>query len=577
MPSEPSSSLYPDRPIRPLPKRRLRERLSPDVANSITYPPAPQTSTPLFVYPYSWKDDASLVGPVLAGASGRENVPRHAGDVGFRRNGLVAGQRDEEALLDQARRALGPRGFQEPAELSLRVPSRASNTRQPNPQPPPSTASSMDGYDSFENTNNKKKRKIPITGEAILNGAHILNDPATFGLPSPSSNGEDDNGEHTPTSTAYYQSGGPLSNGQGISGPGRGRYGRVRNGRSPLRTLSDSNGNWTGRNMKLRSTNQYPPSPTENSGIISTAIASAEKFPLPTGQENVSLLQQQVMASKPSTRASTQFTFTFGSQNPVSWPGYDPAPRNNVGSNRTHPGAGGSEYHGTIPRGSQKPSSLSNGSSSATIQNSPHAASDQHAKGGSNTAGTPKKSKRLGDSLLRAARRRRRETEYQNMHHPLSPENYYLCEFCEYELIFGHPPEALIRQYELKDRRRRRDEAERRRLLEKAKLKSRKGKKSSGIKTAVKNNASADRSSITAHEPHHPPPVDRGHEPDEGGEIHCATVNSDSRDDLDSNEGRSSQLTPKTRYPQSAPEFFGDSGGKSEEGGPLRQTNSNPA
>ena len=44
-------------------------------------------------------------------------------------------------------------------------------------------------------------------------------------------------------------------------------------------------------------------------------------------------------------------------------------------------------------------------------------------------------------------------------------------------MIFGHPPEALVRQYEIKDRREKRRLAEKRRLLEKAKMKSRKGKK----------------------------------------------------------------------------------------------------
>lgn len=52
-------------------------------------------------------------------------------------------------------------------------------------------------------------------------------------------------------------------------------------------------------------------------------------------------------------------------------------------------------------------------------------------------------------------------------------------------MIFGSPPQALIRQYEIKDRQERRRLAEKRRLLEKAKLKGRKGKK--GTKNAVKN------------------------------------------------------------------------------------------
>jgi hypothetical protein len=260
MSPESSSSLFPDRPIRPLPKRRLRERLSPDVADSIKYPPAPQTSTPLFVYPYNSREDSSSTSTDLVGAIGRDNGLKPQGDVGFRRNGPVT-SRDDDSFMTQARRALGSRSIHEPVEHGFRVPARSGQPRQPKPQPPPSTASSADGYDSFENTNNKKKRKIPIAGETILNGTHVLSEPAAFGIPSPPVTGDDDSVDHAPTSTPYYQSGGPLGNGQGISGPGRGRYGRVRNGRSPLRALPDSNTNWTVRNMKLRSTSQYPSPP----------------------------------------------------------------------------------------------------------------------------------------------------------------------------------------------------------------------------------------------------------------------------------------------------------------------------
>jgi hypothetical protein len=53
----------------------------------------------------------------------------------------------------------------------------------------------------------------------------------------------------------------------------------------------------------------------------------------------------------------------------------------------------------------------------------------------------------------------------------------WICEFCEYEDIWGSRPEALIRQYEIKDRKERQKAEERRRLLEKAKQKNRKGKK----------------------------------------------------------------------------------------------------
>lgn len=250
-----SSSLFPDRPIRPLPKRRIRERLSPDVADSIKYPPAPQANTPLFIYPYNSREDLPAIGIGAVGAISRDSALKTEGGSVLRRSGAAV-SRDDGSSMAQPRRVLSSRASHEPADHGFRVPPRSVQSRQPKP---PSTASSADGYDSFENTNNKKKRKIPIAGETILSGTHVLNEPASFGIPSPPPTADGDSGDHIPTSTPYYQAGGPLSNGQGISGPGRGRYGRIRNGRSPLRALSDSNANWPGRNTKSRS--QYPSPP----------------------------------------------------------------------------------------------------------------------------------------------------------------------------------------------------------------------------------------------------------------------------------------------------------------------------
>ncbi|TGJ75437.1 hypothetical protein E0Z10_g10991 [Xylaria hypoxylon] len=536
MSPESSSSSFPERPIRPLPKRPLRERLSPDVADSIKYPPAPQPTTPLFVYPYNSREDSASTSADFVGTIGRDSGLKPGGDAGFRRSGLTVG-RDDDSLINQARRALGSRGFHEPGEHGFRAPQRSGQPRQPKPQPPPSTASSADGYDSFENTNNKKKRKIPIAGETVLNGTHVLNEPASFGIPSPPATVDDDGGDHVPTSTPYYQSGGPLTNGQSISGPGRGRYGRIRNGRSPLRALSDANANWTGRNLKLRAAGQYPSPPAENSGIISTAIASAEKLPVPTGQENISLLQQQI-PTKPSPRSSTQFTFTFGSQNPISWPGSDPAPHSMTASHRLHQPTTAANYHGATARSTHIQSSLS---PNLTGPGSTHPSGDNIGKGGRNAAATPKKPNRRGNSLQRAARQRRMETEYQNMHHPPAPEDYYLCEFCEYELIFGRPPEALIRQYEIKDRRRRREEAERRRLLEKAKMKSRKGKKvSTNNRIPAKNNNMSDRTSVAANDAQNQPAIANRHDHEGGEEIRSEAF--DSEDNYDDHLSHEEEL-----------------------------------
>ncbi|KAI0161998.1 hypothetical protein GGR57DRAFT_308559 [Xylariaceae sp. FL1272] len=496
MSPESTSSLFPDRPIRPLPKRRLRERLSPEVADSIKFPPAPQTYTPLFVYPYNTRDEPFSAPADSVNAVSRENVARVGGeDVGVRRNTLTSG-RDDDSLTGQARRALGSRGFHEP---------RASPSRSTKAQPPPSTASSVDGYDSFENTNNKKKRKIPIAGESVLNGAHALSDTAGLVMPSHPAGGESE-GDASPTATAYHQSGGLVSNGQGISGPGRGRFGRIAsNSRVPLRALADANGSFPGRNMKVRPGSQHSVTPAETSGIISTAIASAEKLPVPSGQENISLLQQhqQPQPIKSSPNSSTQFTFTFGSHNPVSWPGSDPIPHNmnssNTGATRATPAPsaaarGGQSHHG-MPSNSAGPSDIQGGSH----------VPNEHAERGTQETSSSKKSKRRNNSLLRAANQRRREKELSNLHNPPTDDDWYLCIFCEYERIFGVPPRSLIKSYEVKDRRRRHDEAERRRLLEKAKSKSRKGKKAN--KAPQKSEATpTDQNSVSTNDTQVPPP-----------------------------------------------------------------------
>lgn len=93
-------------------------------------------------------------------------------------------------------------------------------------------------------------------------------------------------------------------------------------------------------------------------------------------------------------------------------------------------------------------------------------------------AGSSRKTRsRLERELAIAARNRRQVATENYYHNPLDLTEIWICEFCEYERIFGEPPRTLIRDYEIKDRRHRQEEADRKRLLEKAKAKSRKGKK----------------------------------------------------------------------------------------------------
>jgi rubrerythrin len=494
-------SPYPDRPIRPLPKRRLRERLSPGVAESIKYPPAPKATTPLFYHPYNVREEVGTNSLVESQhPSERERADEIERNYISRRNG-------EELESDEDESAYRSRIY---SRHSVHTTGRSyryvqkPDSKHPNPHPPASTTSSADGYDSFENTNNKKKRKIPTPGDSNLNGVHLLSDVA--GTPGP-----DDIAEDTGTGT-YHGSG---NVGQGISGPGRGRYGRIRNGRSPLRTLSDASSNWgNGRTTKQRQP-QWPASskPSDNKrssltmftdtiqaespGIISRSIANAnaEKSPITParGQENVSLLQQQ--ASKKSSPASAQFTFTCDSQIPgtVAWPGpstttmhQSPAIRNlNTQATQTSPNMA------TTPHAPEKPKQ-----SLAASQHAPNTAKQ------SPTPAEPAKRPRrtAGKEYLIAARERRHAQQFKNYHNPPAPEDIWICEFCEYERIFGGPPKALIRQYEIKDRRAKKQEAEKRRLLEKAKMK---GRKKKGNKAAPK----------PSHAANNPPPAQQPQPP----------------------------------------------------------------
>ncbi len=164
------STHFPHRPIRPLPKRRLRERLSPGVADSIQYPPAPASTTPLFLYAYTTRDDEPE--PVLV--VGRD---RGASDLHGRHLSRGADSDEDEPGL---RRAVdswsGGAGGR-----SVR-PVRPDASRHTGAQPAHSTTSSVDGYDSLENTNNKKKRKIPTAGDVSLNGVHSLGDTTPGGV-----------------------------------------------------------------------------------------------------------------------------------------------------------------------------------------------------------------------------------------------------------------------------------------------------------------------------------------------------------------------------------------------------------
>ncbi|KEY68728.1 hypothetical protein S7711_00600 [Stachybotrys chartarum IBT 7711] len=459
------SSLFPDRPIRPLPKRRLRERLSPEVADSITYPPSTHETTPLFYYPpYTLKEEAHSA--ALGSTSPDEHGRRYESgrELPPLRSGLRPGEREAEET--NLRSTLVTRS---PPEILTRDPghySRADQSRHS--EPPPSATSSVDGYDSFENTNNKKKRKVPTAGDSALGGAHTLNSEMRALTMSSGTDSTlvEQNGDHAHSVPGNAGNGPFMANTTGISGPGRGRIGGSRNGRSPLRALTDGSNTLAGRSSKP-GTAQWAQPDHPSQGIISNAIANAEKLP-PLGQENVSLLHQQPNMNK-ATPASTQFTFSCDSQVPgtVQWPG--------------HPARQSAGLHG--------PPTAHQGTGITSDSGAHHDGSTKSVNAGSGNSSRKKGSRRLDKELAKAARERRQMTLENNRRNPPKEEDFWMCEFCEYEQLFGRPPRILFRDYELKARRQREEEADRKRLLEKAKQKGRKAKK--GSKAAAKGSSTS--------------------------------------------------------------------------------------
>ncbi|KAF2276509.1 uncharacterized protein EI97DRAFT_458434 [Westerdykella ornata] len=479
--SDTTSPMYPDRPIRPLPSRPLRSRLSPEQAKSIVYPPAPPSSTALFNFPYS---------PVESRASPRVEVRRgdsdhHACHCGQDHSDGESGDENyDEYKVDERGRPV-PTSPSDP--YSRRQGGKATGTGYPKPA---STTSSADGYESFENTNNKKKRKIPNMGGTSAHHSSLSAEMASMGISGHDGATSDD----TDGPGRYYASAPstPQNNGSGtgISGAGRGRFGRSGSGRSERRVLGQTNSaNLNLAHVKANSNKR----PQDNSGIISTAIANAQATPPSQSNENVSLLHQE--ASKP-TANKTQFTFTCGSDSAsqMVWPGHQ------NGADPQPPGAYPSDRHGPPPRRPAHPTAATRTTPTAGYDRPPQGApatgppnGASHPQAGKapppNNGGAhattgqqpppappPPKPRRSASKLYAyAARKRRLAQQYANFHNP--PAQPWICQFCEYEAIFGVPPVALIRKYEMKDRKERKRLAEKRRLLEKARMKGRKGKK----------------------------------------------------------------------------------------------------
>lgn len=541
------SSLFPDRPIRPLPARFLRSRLSPDAVNTSNphLPNSKPTSAPNVsqqmpgrwtALPSQW--DCGCNDPDVPEAS----CPHHRDET------YVSGDDQDPRYVDLlASRYVGPNGDRNGVVGAGFVGSRIGPVR--------STASSVDGYDSLENSNNKKKRKIPANSSN--NSTQLSDDFGNLGISS--SADRDDTFNDVSGNEHFYDaySGLPgMSPLNGTSGPGRGRiaYSKAlwKSGKSqaspsytwgsgPIASAKLAHlpsqgepgilGEWiqsVAATHEASRSSQHADivvsgkqSAESSEGIIAAAIANASspqsRLPVPKGQENVSLLQQYTSANSTTVQTSppTQSQFTFSYDSPVA-SHIASSPHTHFGqTNTTHLFDDATGLPLSLQANPRSPQSYhpSQAGIMATqgTQTSPNLARalDKAAQGLAahqsrmppppqpqyrRTSGqqrpaplpadaqqqaAPKKSRRRrGEQYARAAQDRRMNQAYNNYNNPpQNPEDVWICEFCEYESIFGCQPEALIRQYEVKDKVERRRLAEKRRLLEKAKMKGRKQKK----------------------------------------------------------------------------------------------------
>ncbi|TGZ84689.1 hypothetical protein EX30DRAFT_367834 [Ascodesmis nigricans] len=415
------------RPIRPLPKRRLRERLS-ESASARFSPPQPP-SAPLFFFPFNSHTSDSVFG--------RPGSPGY-GDVHGVADGLQDSSDDEDNSNASVSRGAGV------------VSGLAGG------------GGGADPYEWTENTNNKKKRKIPMhTNPGGSSGSGGTSGCST----SPG---------FSPTSASPRNRWKP-------SGIGAAQ-------RSPL----------SARRVQRR---QYPASPSPDPFARAASAEPGSSKPRDIGNPPVTPTKSRPKTPPPPELSPsgvpkrTQFTFVCESPMSASL-SYAPG-----GTHHATPSTSSSCLEITSPSKSMH---------TVGTQTSPKF-SDCDAPGGSPPNGRPKKPKKLSRRELFAREQRRRRQELLNSHHSNNNE-IWICEFCEYESIFGTPPLALMQQYEIKDRKERRRLAEKRRLLEKAKQKGKKNVK--GGKSKAPNGTTTGNTACNGAPPP-PPPSSEGTQSDD--------------------------------------------------------------
>jgi hypothetical protein len=220
--------VFPDRLIRPLPKRTLKSRLSQEAAESIEYPPSlPSSSLPNYAQ-YGeggeYLSDSKVLVQNGESYEDHDHYHEHDEDHCPHHHHHHCHHDEDDDDVDSA---------DDTSPVALR---NAGSYRSP-PRSPRSarharygshgereSISGPDGYEAFENTNNKKKRKIPTSGSLSLHPSSLTNEMAQMGI-TPGKDGIVD--DHTGQVVAG-------SSGLGVQGAGRGHYARKSATRRPL-------------------------------------------------------------------------------------------------------------------------------------------------------------------------------------------------------------------------------------------------------------------------------------------------------------------------------------------------------
>ncbi len=257
------------RRIRPLPTRRLRDRLSDEQTESIIFPSAPPRSSPLFSIPYATYPEPSTPRTVRF----RPERPDVAHD---------SPSPAEERRRDDTR-ATGVKPLPATAHSRLRPNGRSHLYAKPSPPhlATESANSSVDGDESFENTNTKK-RKIPLSNGLGAHHSNLSADMANMGISGGEAEATGGSDDPIRAVGTYYGTGLAVPPGSaasyGMPSPGRNRLSRSGRGSLERRPLGTST---NGLNYNGSVAARGRPAAGTKGGMSSHGVSSDRISPLP--------------------------------------------------------------------------------------------------------------------------------------------------------------------------------------------------------------------------------------------------------------------------------------------------------